>query len=885
MKSVKFAFWLRPVVMVGGMLSTALAAPKAAPKPPPVKLGSEPEATAVTAALEKSAFRFTSGVKAAYLAWSKARALAAIAAARQSIPQDFLDWVDSDPVVAATVYGLADDSAQRLVLLRSLELDVGAEQVRIKHNQLALCITDLYSGRVDPATMSDPELGISLQERGLLELKIPACPLVRVDTHPKDRPLDLNDHIINFLEENPVVPERKVTKVVDGKKVVEIEKLPARPAHAWEVMSSPALQEKFNGSMQAHGQDVSIDCGDSINPWSKKAGNIMKAYRMFKTAYEEKGLLPKQNDPAPTPGESLAYLVRIDEHRFPEGVKRGWPKFDLNSPFPVLRLLKYNMPLREREFIWARFRDQGIAQGYGSYLGKIAQYADFVAARRLQPFEFAYRTYPMMLKDGGVCGVMSTMGETVNAALGIPSCGASQPAHRCFMSIHGNREKGFGVSIGQSIAGPAQTGGYIPSLINLYPINYDFPAYLDARMAMRVHDLLPDTVSAEPRLPLLLSAVEINPYHQPAVNAVLSSLGSPGELVAFWKRLVKTLAAVDKPGCPKTGFYNDAVEAVLIKRLAALPVPENAQDRDEVMAYLAGRGDAVWLKYQLEIVGLLGLKAKLAEDLKASIAGERTPAGCLLLSNRITLAGGAIKPVDERRAWAAELLKTLDGHQLYTTGNGKSARHHTDVSELALRRLVGASTEARGEFLEDLKASVAGTRTPTSCKLLVERLEVIGRSLSNGKDRIAFGDALLAIIDGHEAFAPNPAKPASLALDPIVPVIYTLGGDLTKAKERFQTDLKAAVDGSRTPESCAILQARATMLGRYTRDNATRKAWAESLLPIVAGREAYLIAAKDPSKAREAADPCVATIYQLAGQKTPAQIAADEAKRKATAEK
>ena len=34
---------------------------------------------------------------------------------------DFLSWVDGDPVVAATIYGIATNPVQRLVLLRSRE--------------------------------------------------------------------------------------------------------------------------------------------------------------------------------------------------------------------------------------------------------------------------------------------------------------------------------------------------------------------------------------------------------------------------------------------------------------------------------------------------------------------------------------------------------------------------------------------------------------------------------------------------------------------------------------------------------------------------------------------------------------------------------------------
>ncbi len=42
---------------------------------------------------------------------------------------------------------------------------------------------------------------LGLKARGPIKLDTKGKPLVRVDTHPKNRALDKYDHIINFLEE------------------------------------------------------------------------------------------------------------------------------------------------------------------------------------------------------------------------------------------------------------------------------------------------------------------------------------------------------------------------------------------------------------------------------------------------------------------------------------------------------------------------------------------------------------------------------------------------------------------------------------------------------------------------------------------------------------
>ena len=79
---------------------------------------------------------------------------------------------------------------------------------------------------------------------------------------------------------------------------------------------------------------------------------MSKAFAMFRTAYEAKGLLPAARDPFPSPAESAAYLIRNDKFRFPDKTakKRNWPHSPLNAPWPTLTLLAAdNQPLRERE--------------------------------------------------------------------------------------------------------------------------------------------------------------------------------------------------------------------------------------------------------------------------------------------------------------------------------------------------------------------------------------------------------------------------------------------------------------------------------------------------------------------------------------------------------
>jgi len=147
---------------------------------------------------KKDHYRFTPTVRAAYMKFARAEALAELAVAKKRLPQDFLDWVDRDAVVSATVYGARRAPAKVLVMLYSLELDLGKKAVRRNYTQLALAEAVVHASEGPKA---------DLTPRDLLTLTIPPCPLHPVNTKDRHRRLDLNDHIINFLNDHAPVAE------------------------------------------------------------------------------------------------------------------------------------------------------------------------------------------------------------------------------------------------------------------------------------------------------------------------------------------------------------------------------------------------------------------------------------------------------------------------------------------------------------------------------------------------------------------------------------------------------------------------------------------------------------------------------------------------------
>jgi hypothetical protein len=145
--------------------SPALAAsdsPARVPKnPPPLPaLTRIPAGEAVVAAWGKAKHHFTPEVKAAYLAFAKAEALRDLAKARHSLPADFTAWVDSDPAVAATVYGIQRGRpAQVLAALRSLELEFRGHHTYLPRIQYGRVPSSGDTTRTFPKfSMVSPEL-------------------------------------------------------------------------------------------------------------------------------------------------------------------------------------------------------------------------------------------------------------------------------------------------------------------------------------------------------------------------------------------------------------------------------------------------------------------------------------------------------------------------------------------------------------------------------------------------------------------------------------------------------------------------------------------------------------------------------------------------------
>ena len=580
-------------------------------------------------------FEFTSKLRRAFLAYARQQALRGLEMKGKALPKSFLAWVDADPEIAAGVYAAHDRPEDVLLWLYSLRLDLGKKRFE-KYRQLALAA----------ALVSSKEgMEADIKPRKPLKLVIPGDPRKPVDTKEQGRTLDMNDHIINFLNENTIEEE----VLVDSKGVPELRydkkgiAIPspgkqkrkkgqattkrARTLYAADVLASKKLQAKFNSYMKSRGFDTRVDCGERVVHWKSKDmvrgeqyKKVNEAYLLFRRAYEAKGLMPANRDAFPSPAERCAYLIRNHEYKFPPKLqaKRKWPRFPLTAPWPLLTMLAADrQPLREREERWVAFRDKGEFHQYGEYIGGIAQQQAMQSARRLTPYPFTYATIQIMLKDGGVCGTMGSISARGHNTLGIPAAQATQPGHCAMVAFrYDPKTRTYRCQGGQyATGGDEKTGPFTPwpfasrfrrinrrngyeiEFHNRKPmvyhqslawgVNYSLQSYLDGTVAHAVFRLLPEGQRQTHGMKLLKSTLARNVYNFLLVDAAQDTAATAQEQILFWKDFLAALRAVGgKPGCPAEGLYNTTVKNKMFARIASLPIPKDKEAARAVLSFL-----------------------------------------------------------------------------------------------------------------------------------------------------------------------------------------------------------------------------------------------------------------------------------------------------------
>ncbi|MDD2600325.1 MAG: hypothetical protein PHO37_14050 [Kiritimatiellae bacterium] len=751
-------------------------------------------------ACQRSDYSFTPVVREAFLAYVKVAAVDELKEQGRPIPERFLKWVDSDPVIKATIYGVHSKPADVLTHFFSLSMDVGRENLQ-NYSQLLLAaaIVAAKEGATADITRRPP-----------LTLTISGDPRILVDTKDPKRTLDVHDHVINFLNENTiegyvvaggneVLPELKYDKhgiaIPPEVEVVPStgQKLQKRSLYAADVIASAELQKKFNAYMKSKGFPVDIDCGEKIIHWKASEmviGEMNKkidaAYNLFKAAYEEKGLLPKERDPAPSFAERCAYLIRNHEHKFKstEQRNRNWPRFPLTAPWPVLTLLVADkQPLRENEERWLAFRDEGIFQTYGEYIGGVAQQYNMQSARRICPYPFTYGSVQMMLKDGGVCGTMANISVRSHNTLGIPSTTAGQPGHCALISFNYDaKQKFYSCRGGQYATGgdedthphtrwffgdEAQQRRMIYHQSIAFAVNYGMTEFLDSLMICNLFDLMPEAERKTKGVKLLRAGVELNPYSFPAVEKLQRTLDDPQQQIQLFQKLEAALAAAkNKPGCPPEGLYNKTVKTAMFTRINQLPVPNDRIAARMVLSYLEKEQcdvPATLVGYKMKLDGvstvLRNNEKQFLEHLTA-MQGEASNLNDVngeKMASTLKAVSTCIIDDNSRKKWAAALLRKAEGREKYF---GNQYRVATDPAVVMLAEISGKGLPPERELMApvlkivsaELSTLVAQRRTLKACQPMAAKIQSVADSLKDDKLKSEWIESLAAVMKGAEDF-------------------------------------------------------------------------------------------------------------------------------------
>ena len=666
-------------------------------------------------AQEANASPFGRAAIDAFVTASRDRTLAAAAVRGLDLPADFVAWIDAEPVRRASVYGTRRDPLPVLLGLRSLELDLGADTVRRDYPQLALAfaIQGSYSpprkqaGRWndgDDAGAPDATLP-DVTPRPPLQLVVPGDPRVRVDTKEPGRTLDRDDHIVNFLEDHAPIEVAVTTKELPpleydehGKakprgKAVAVTRQIERALVGADVIASPALQAEFNAYLAAHGHaEVAIDCGDHVVAWDSKEAvedqdlraRIAAAHELFHAAYRAKGRMPAERDRAPAPAESMAWLVRNDRWPFApaEQAARQWPRFPLHAPWPVLLMLAADdQPLREREDIWLRFRDQGEFRTYGEYIGGIAQQFDMQSARRVSPLAFSYGSIQMMWKDGGVCGTMGNIGARTWRIVGVPASTAGQPGHCALVRMEQDPKTGaFRCVGGQYATGGDEVttvhagwnydgvGGRRPMVFHqsvAWGVDRGEASFVDGLVLRQMWDATAAEVRAARATDFVRTAVDTNPFALAAIlraiDAAPDATAALGVFDAFAERFDRTA------GAGEFALYRDTVRDLAHARALALPAPADAAAAQALLTELERQGCASpgLLARTWRAIGGEGefTQRCLAAAARHVAAPNRTQAEAARFASHVAQWADTLRGKPAKQLWAEQMLGAFAGHE------------------------------------------------------------------------------------------------------------------------------------------------------------------------------------------------------------------------------
>jgi hypothetical protein len=293
-----------------------------------------------------------------------------------------------------------------------------------------------------------------------------------------------------------------------------------------------------------------------------------------------------------------------------------------------------------------------------------------------------------------------------------------------------------------------------------WSVNFGLREYLDSTIAYQVFRTLPPDHQASSGLDFLLSAIPVNPYNILLTDAAVATASSPREVVRVCQTVEPMVTAVDRPGCPKDGYYLSNLRAGVYSRLSKLPVPEDVTEAKEILAWLPADAIEEVIHYTIAIDGLSPVATRVKTDLvpKHFAAGlARTEADCDRMARTVNAVAARIPDKKARKQWAEDCLKSAVGREAYL---GRKDKITVDATAAALAKLAGTKLPAEDVLQPPVLTAVAtgfgkhldSPRDAKEAGKHAARLTAVAAQIKDPARRTAWLESLAAAIKGRETF-------------------------------------------------------------------------------------------------------------------------------------
>lgn len=468
---------------------------QAAPKPvPQITHTVNPE---ILALLKSNDSQFTPELRTAFLAHAKKQVLEKLSSQGKSVDPKLLTWIDSDTQAADAVYGSVYPADPNILLnLHTLWSEIGPE-TKTTYKQLCLAAAVARRGVGVDSLASFGKWGhlYKLAREAKAAGKDPATVLAKSANKSNDLlPKSENDKVAyqavaSYLQAQELTPRQAFE---DKEKLTEVAKILQR------------------------------------NNCTIKANKCLKGILIID------GKRPKERSATLSVSEYFKFLVKINKIPAPDlplDEGQQWPIFPVTTaPWPLLMPLSHSIPQDEADYIWSKFlgkQDGKRIHTYGPYRkGAAAQNPTYDSR------EWHWKAWPSLIKEGGVCGTMSTIAMWTYTTLGRPVLKAGQPGHSCLVTYNVTADGQFIGSVGQSVtAGPDGTGtswlfqdgaswkcrGAGANAVHHYGLalsmNRGVDNYMKSRMALHVYRMMSTSQKRTLGRQLLNNCLQKNPYN------------------------------------------------------------------------------------------------------------------------------------------------------------------------------------------------------------------------------------------------------------------------------------------------------------------------------------------------------------------------------------